>query len=93
MRLWPSYKFGESPEDGGFKLALDTRKRGFDAISQTIVTDSDKIYKMCIWGRARKGKSSYFDIAVDEESLLHGLPTKTGENIVHIYRNRVVSRL
>ncbi|NPA28330.1 MAG: DUF642 domain-containing protein, partial [Epsilonproteobacteria bacterium] len=68
MRLWPPYKFGETP-DGKYKLALDTRKRGFDAISQTIVTQSDKIYKLCIDGRGRKNRSSYFSVLIDGERL------------------------
>ncbi|NPA03813.1 MAG: DUF642 domain-containing protein, partial [Epsilonproteobacteria bacterium] len=58
--------------DGNYKLGLDSNKRQFDAISQTITTQAQQLYKVCLWGKKRKSRSSDFKVLIDDEVVIKG---------------------
>jgi hypothetical protein len=74
MRVWTNKKV--KAKDGLYKLELDSNKDTVDVISQTIQTQKNEEYTLCLDAYARRNKTSDFQILIDNRVISNIYTTK-----------------
>jgi len=71
--LWTE-NLGEKATEGNYKIELDRNKK-LNFITQTVLTQKGKRYRLSLDAYARKAKTSDFEIFLDDKSILKVTPS------------------